>query len=373
MDNINETGAVQEESIVPSNVVEMKEYLVNKGMTDEEADETIQANPLEEADKKIDSLFEEGQEGVLTEQNMQRINELLKNSSNYLKMMEDNWRVSEKTYHLKDEHMKRLHAFNMAHRKEKPEDTPEDEWDYMNGLTELTDEEIIDIFGEDNPIIGPFHDITIDRIKDVADDFFNWINALKEYNGLQSSYMELIEINEEREIEKLKVYMEKEEDPNKKATMKKSIDEYYSNKYMDFLHEELSPTDRTFLINTFGDNQKCAYLINRCRDKMAKLKINSKFILEISQFEKRFLPEKYHDCSNMLLLYFMKYVTYSNVNDKNDASRFRVYAMVTCLDNVIRDIFNDEQKQRVLGNIMTFLDQVIDEVVEKYRDRFNKK
>lgn len=352
--------------IFPSNVSSMKDYLESKGISDEEATEIIDETLKEDEDHK-ELITDE--DHPLTEFTREQIGEMIRQSAQMVEVFESNWRESEKTFKLKDEHMKKLYKFNLENRVERPDyltSEEEEKWDDFNGLDKLTDEDIIDIFGEDHPIIGVQHDQTIDRIKDVSGDFFNWLNSVKEYNAIQSAYMELIEIEEEKEIDKLKIIADEETDPEKKAKMQSSIDEYYSNKYLDFLRDELPEKDRKMLIDAYGDNKKCEYWINRSRDKMKQLKINNKFILEISQFEKRFLPEKYHAVSNMLLLYFMKTIVYSNASNPKDPERTRSIAMVLALDGIVRNVYKDERKEKILNNIMVYLDQVYDDLVSKY-------
>lgn len=360
-DETNKNGC-----IFPSNVSSMKDYLESKGISDEEATEIIDET-LKEDENNKELITDE--DHPLTEFTREQIGEMIRQSAQMVEVFESNWRESEKTFKLKDEHMKKLYKFNLENRVERPDyltSEEEEKWDDFNGLDKLTDEDIIDIFGEDHPIIGVQHDQTIDRIKDVSGDFFNWLNSVKEYNAIQSAYMELIEIEEEKEIDKLKIIADKETDPEKKAKMQSSIDEYYSNKYLDFLRDELPEKDRKMLIDAYGDNKKCEYWINRSRDKMKQLKINNKFILEISQFEKRFLPEKYHAVSNMLLLYFMKTIVYSNASNPKDLERTRSIAMVLALDGIVRNVYKDERKEKILNNIMAYLDQVYDDLVSKY-------
>ena len=71
-------------------------------------------------------------------------------------------------------------------------------------------------------------------------------------------------------------------------------------------------SDKTIktLVDSYGDGKKLSYWMNRTQDKLKSMKLNSKFLLEISQFEKRFLPEQYHKMSNVFLEWFINYVTF---------------------------------------------------------------
>lgn len=356
-------------TVFPSDPAMMEDYLRKKGLSEEEIKEAMSNTTKSSDDTSEHTKAIEDEENPLNETSQQQLGLLIKEAKTMVDMMESNWRASEQEFGLKDSHMRQLYQFNLEHRKEKPENISEEEnnsWDSLNGLDALTEEDVVRIFGEDHPIIGIEHTVTMDRIKDISGDFFNWLNAIKEYNEIQAAYMELIESEEEKEIEKLKIIMENETDPDKKANMKSSIDLYYSNKYLDFLAEEMSERDHKMIIDAYGDSKKLEYWLNRAREKMKQLRVNEKFILEISQFEKRFLPEKYHVASNMLLLYFIKTITYANASNPKDLERTRSMAMVICLDSVVRNILSDEKKQRVLDNIMKYLDMFIDEINERY-------
>jgi hypothetical protein len=192
--------------------------------------------------------------------------------------------------------------------------------------------------------------------------------AMKEYRQIHDAYLELVELEEEKNIEKLKLIAEKEEDPDKKATMEESIKMYYNRKYLEFLSEPIDEKDRDRIIEAYGSNQKITYWLNRTRDKLRQLKISDKFILEISQFEKRYLEEKYHKCSNILLVYFMQTIVYSDMHDKNSVGRNKAICMVIALDGIIRKTWKEETRERVLNNIRAMLDQVIDFIPENESD-----
>lgn len=329
---------------------------------------------VKDFEKRMDDISKENEEilndeNPLNELSINEMNKLMKQMREMILMMEETWKVSKSDFKLTDNHMKELYQYNEQHCKQMPDNLTDEEkenWDHFNGLDNISEDEVIEIFGEGHPIIGVMHSQTKDRIKTVTEDYFNWLAALREYNLTNVAYMQLVETEESKEMEKLKIIMENETDPEKKESMKNSLDKYYSNKYLDFLAEELSEKDIDMLVKTYGDKKKIEYWLIRTREKLVQMKINSKIILEISQFEKRFLPEKYHPVSNMILLRFMQFTTYAKAADKNDEDRIKSLSMVIALDNIIRNIFDEESRNRVLNNLMKFLDQILDKVIETY-------
>lgn len=315
-----------------------------------------------ETESEQKAIDEENPLNAYSEKNLIQ---LMKQVGEMVKIMEANWESSRNEFLLTDTHMKLLYKYNEEHREEMPDYLTEEQkndWDRFNGLNEITEEAVLEIFGEEHPIIGVTHSQTVDRIKDVTSEFFTWLSTLKEYRQIHDAYMELVELQEEQNIKQLILRTEAEEDPDKKIVLQKAIDTYYNRKHLDFLAEEMDENTIDRLVNVFNDKTKIAYWLNRSQDKLKQLKISTKIILEISQFEKRFLPEKYHKLSNILLLNFMQTVIYCSCGDKNDVNRNKAVCMVLGLDRIIRDTANVETRERVLNNIMKFEDQFMDKI-----------
>lgn len=293
---------------------------------------------------------------------------IIKQAREMVSILENQWLSSRDEFKLTDSQMKSLYKYNEEHRTEMPNNLNEEEqqnWDHFNGLNDITEEAVIDIFGEDHPIIGITHQITQGRIKDVVSDFFSYTLALREYNNVNDAYLAFVEEQEENEMNKLKIIAENEQDPKKKAILQNSLDTYYNRKYLGFLAEPMEENQLNAIASAFTDHKKIEYWLSRTQDKLDQLKISTKFILEISQFEKRFLPEKYHRLNNILLLYFMDLVVFSNMGDKKDHGRNRALCMVFALDKVVRDKLPENQRSMVLNHITQMLDQFIDKIPEK--------
>lgn len=303
----------------------------------------------------------------LTEVSIEQISQLLKQVGEMVKIMETHWTTSKNEFKLTDTHMKQLYQYNEEHRTEMPEGLSEEEqenWDRFNGLDNIPEEKVLEIFGEGHPIIGIQNTQSIDRIKDCVNDFFSWLSALKEYRQIHDAYLELVELEEKKNIDALQVIADQEQDPEKKAKMMESINLYYYRKHLTFLTEPMSDQDKDRIIKAFSDAKKIEYWLKRTQDKLKQLKISTKFILELSQFEKRYLPEKYHKCSNILLLYFMQTAVYSDIGNKDDVGRNKTVCMVFALDGIIRKTWPKELAEKVMENIMAMEDQLIDMVPE---------
>ena len=325
--------------------------------TNEKVIETTSENVENTQETKSASIIE-NPENPLNNVSMKQIEGLLKQVADMVRVLESQWDASRREFKLTDSQMRQVYKWNEDHMSAMPEelsDEEKDSWDRLNGIDSITEEKVIEIFGEDSNIIGIEHNITITRIKDALSDYIGWMSAIKEYRQIHNSYIELIELEEEKNILALENIARNETDPEKKQKLFESIEMYYNRKYLDFLSEPLNPDDIDRIINAMQDENKITYWINRCRDKLRQMKISSKFILEISQFEKRFLEEKYHKCSNILLAYFMQTTVYSKDNTKSAC-------IVVALDSIIRNTAKEEKRERVLNNIQNLLDQFIDKI-----------
>lgn len=297
-----------------------------------------------------------------------QIKQLMKTAETMLKTMEEIWLTSAKEFKITRDHIAELHKWNMDHRIPLAEDADEkarEEYDPVNGISSITEEEVIRIFGEDHPIIGVEHTVTIDRISGIFHDWFAFISAQREYKNIHDAYMNLLEADEEKQMNELKIAIDAEEDENNKAKMQASYDLYYNRKYVDFLAEKLDDTMIKRIVETLQDSNRAEYLIKRSKARLNQMKISSNVILELSQFEKRFMEEKYHKCSQCLLVYFMRTLVYSDPYDKKDDSRTKAVCMIFALDGIIKGTWAEDKKERVMNNIRAFCDQLIDVVPTK--------
>ena len=348
----------------------VKGVLQEKGLFEEQIGGTT-SNMAEEAAEEEEVPAEDlitDEENPINEMTQPQIEAMLKACADTVKMFEESWNITRKEFKLTDTHMKSLYDYNMKHATPMPENLTDDErdkWDHFNGLNDIPQEAVIEIFGNDHPIHGIQMDQTRDRIKLAIQDFFNWLTAKREYTDIYNAYMELIELQEETEIKKLKLIAEKETDPEKKGKMEDAIWNYYYQKNLGFLADVSDEEYIERTVRNFYDSKKLEYYIQRSQDKLKQLNISTAFILEISGFEKRFLEEKYHKLSNILLLHFMQKIIFTNLGDKKNIERTQIVAMVMALDALIGNRMSEDRKNIILLNIRKFEDNFIDRIEDK--------
>lgn len=296
-----------------------------------------------------------------------QLRQLMDNVKESVQVMESLWRSTQKEFDITTSHVNQLYKFNNDHLTPLPDITvgpgevmyEERSYDPLNGLDHLTEEDVVSIFGADSKIIGVTHSQTLDRVKEVLGDYIAWSSAMGEYKEVIDAYNQLIELEEEKNIQILKARADAETDPEKKEKMQQALDTYYKRKYLGFLVDEVDDEMKKRIAAAWKDSQKIQYWMNRARDKLSRLRISTKCILEMSQFEKRYLDEKYHRISNILLVYFLCLVTYCSVDNKQDANRNKAVCMVLSLDGIIRKSVSEEVREKVLNNVIAFEEQML--------------
>lgn len=361
---------MEENNIVqfPQSKEDMKNYLVSKGVSEDESQGIIESNTASDSDhdNTEDTVPLIDDDGKITPETLENLDNMLKNIRETLEIMSDDLTATKKEYNISEDQMKQIWAFNNEHCTPKSEDQSEEDFDFFNGLAAMTEEDVVKIFGEDHVIIGVDHEQTMDRIKAAAQDQYNYVHAVKDYKNIEESRSRLIELNEEQQILELEKIANEESDPEKKEKMLKAVAEYKNTKYLDFLTEPLDSKMKNTLIKAWGSKRDVDYRVNRSMEKLAKIHISSKIIFEISKFEEKFLDVKYREINNMLCLYFMSRVTYGNFDAYDGKDRREVTAMTIAFDNYIRNLIPDQAKERIKNNIQSLLDQLYDDIIKTY-------
>ena len=297
-------------------------------------------------------LIDEGTN--LEDIDLKSIEKLMRNVKDMLSIVEQRWATTRDEFKLSMDSINKAMAYNSHHADRKPEDWPEDTpFDAFNGIDKMTEEEAEEIFGKEAPIIGVTHDITKSRIKETLDDFYTWTSCMQEYHNVTNTYNELQETREDAYIKELTEVYEKETDPVKKAEMKKSLDDYHHMKTLGFILEWADDDTIKRVKEMMSDPKKASYLINRGREKLKQLGISQSFLLEMAQYESRFMN---HDKSldNVLLGTFLNKIVYNSIsNDKK--LRAHAAAFVIGMDRMVRGNIKHELKDSIQNNLITFV------------------
>lgn len=318
--------------------------------------------PTEESNPQ-ELLTDEAHEH-LTDDQIKQLDNLLSTLRDGINIMSQDWLATAREYKLTNKEMTELGVFNSEHRTEKPENLTEEEeknWDYMNGLDALTEEDVQKIFPEStHPIYGITFDITKDRIKDACKEFFELTSMKKEYEMVHEQYSKLLEENEEAKIAMHRVLAEAEINPEVKAAKLAAIDKYYYWKYLKWLRDPIDPQQMKAVINALSDADKVMYYNNRCRAKLEQLKISPMIILEINKFENNHMDKKYWPNQGVLVLYFMTMVAFSNVSKPLSDDMNKIRCMIIALDRYIRkSVMTDKERDEITESLIGLEEQFL--------------
>lgn len=336
--------------------------------------DNVDTEEIKEEVKKLPENNEELVEYIDEHYTMEQVTQAYRHAREILQILEATWKSTVVTYKIEHTHIEKLTQFNIEHRDPKPEVPEKDEngkdivYDPCNGLKKLTEQDCIDIFGEDHPIIGVTHELTLDRVHDAYEDFYNWSNALHEFREIDKAY---VEYTDEKEAEQLKILQEAaatEEDPVKAKSINEAITQYYNKIYLEFLTDPISSIRIDNIVNRLSNADKAQYILKRAVEKLRQMKISAQFIPEIVKFESTFLPEEYSVCDGVLLMYFCDLITYCDISNTRDNDRNNAIYMTVMIDRYIRNLLKPDVKERIKNNIIEFENNFINLVPRKEPD-----
>ena len=331
------------------------------------ADEINKVDSVED-ESPIDQIedHDEMMDYLTTHYTMEQVMQVYKHAREILQIMESTWKSTVLSYKIQHDHIEKLTQINRERRSPEPETPVKDEngkeipYDPCNGVLKLTEDEVVDIFGEGHPIIGVTHELTLDRIHDAYEDFYNWAHALNDFREIDKAYIEYTDLKEEEQLNILKESAENETDPDKKEKLTLAIKQYYNKIYLEFLTEEIPDIRIQNVVSRLGNAEKAQYILKRATDRLKQMGISAQFIPEIVKFESEFLPEEFACCNGVLLMYFCDLVTYCDVHDVRDQNRNNAIYMTVMIDRYIRNMLKDEVRSKIKENIITFEKKFVD-------------
>ena len=218
-----------------------------------------------------------------------------------------------------------------------------------------------------------------DMLKDIKDLQYSvyestedLVKTKKETDKLFDEYMnfigsaEVVEVRKKR-LESMKKVVEEEDDPIKKASMKKMIDAMESSASLDFLMDRfnrLGDDEIKSVMDGFFNEKKGSYVINRYKKRVDKFGYSEKLYHYFFNIEENFLPEKYHPFNNLFLYYYMRYVAYSNPYDK--VEKLFVQSLTSSLGHLIYHKFSDKDTENKFLKVI----EAVDDKFENYREYF---
>jgi len=303
-----------------------------------------------------------------------QLQDFLRMVSSTIKQMESKWRMVSSQLKLTQPIIKKIYTYNNEHAIPLPEEATAEahvQYDHFNGLDNITLNELKEILGPDHQLVHGNLKDNIEMIKNAMGLFINWLASLKEYKSAYKEYQEILDAEQYKNIEVLKNILESDPENPDREKIEAALNSYYDNLYLNFLSTPLSDEVIARLINVFNDKEKFDYWENRAAAKLKQIGVVPLTIVELASFEKKYLDEKYHKCSNMLALYVMNLARYARNDDKSPNNMKRKILLITStLHKFIEGNMKDEQKEKVLENVKAFLDQFLDKDISDHTELF---
>lgn len=284
----------------------------------------------------------------------------LRSTKTMVDFFQSTWDDAKREFGITDDQMAELIRYNNEVRLPKADDQTDEDYDELNGLLTVPAEKLEEIFGHGSKLFGVDHTQTIDRVRYAANLFEQLFMVLREYRQVETAMSEAMDESEKLSVEYLRQVAENETDPEKRARAQASLDKYLSIKYLSFL-THLDDNVRSQVVKTFYDQRRIRYVLERGRNQLKRAKIPEMVILELSSFEKRCLPEKYHRQSNLMLLTLLQLAAYGKPADNQEVKR-QVTALTLGLDKLIRGQLSEEDRELTMANILTFEDSFLEAI-----------
>lgn len=335
-------------------------------------------NTEENSEETTESSEDESKNAIKDEQEtIKQLRMFLQLAGNTIHEMESKWRMVSSQLKLTNKIVKELYDYNGAHAVPLPEEATAEahvQYDHFNGLDNLTQEELVNIFGEDHNLVKGDIKENIKIIKNAMGLFINWLASLKEYKEAHKEYENILDAEQEKNIELLKNLLENTpEDSPDRENIQKALDSYYDKLYLNFLSTPLTIEAVQRLVNVYNNEEKFEYWQTRAAEKLKQIGVIPLTIVELGGFEKNFLEEKYHKYSNMLALYVMNLARYARNDDPSPENMKRKILIITStIHKMIEGNMPDEQKEKILANIRSFLDQFSEMDVTGHIELFDK-
>jgi len=365
---VSDSSEVDNSNEIPEGYVEVDE--VERPDTVEESSNEKEVSESPEEENKTDEEKKDDEK----ELPIYQLHNFLKMAGDTIRQMEAKWRMIQSELRLTQPIIKKIYDYNMEHAIPLPEEATAEahvQYDHFNGLDNITLEELKELLGEEHQLTKGDLKENVTDLKNAMGLFMSWLTSIREYKEAYKNYEDILDAEQFKNVEVLKNLLETEEDPEKREKMQAALNDYYDKLYLNFLAIPMSEEDVDRLVNVFVSPEKFSYWEARAADKLKQIGVAPLTIVEMAQFEKKFLEEKYYKCSNMIALYIMHIARFARNDDNSiNNTKRKILIITSTLHKIIDGSMQDDQKQKVLDNIRAFLDQFLDKDILNHTELF---
>lgn len=176
-----------------------------------------------------------------------------------------------------------------------------------------------------------FSEYCISVFKEIYDCCVNYADAIKEKDSLEKEIRDITNKSYDastsgkarlEKVESLQKKLDEETDPVKKIQIQKMLDTVRKTEDLSFLTDrivKLGDNEVRNIINTFFNAKRSSLIMEKFRIRIKRLGYDENTYKMFFNIEEMFLPEEYYPMNNMFLFVAMRFISYADTNNKNDA------------------------------------------------------
>lgn len=190
----------------------------------------------------------------------------------------------------------------------------------------------------------------------IADDYFTYVNS--------AEYKE----KKKARLEEMKKQAAEETDIAKKRKIEKMLSDIEKSDSLQFLFdrvETLGNKEIENITNIFFNDTRSTLVMNKFVAKLPRYGYNKDNYKMFFNLEEKFLPEEYHDLNNVFLFHVMRFISYTDPDNKTDA--MFVGSILVKLFNLLYHKFENDDEKAFVNIIKRFDDYFMDNI-----ERFKK-
>lgn len=176
-----------------------------------------------------------------------------------------------------------------------------------------------------------FSEYCISCFKEIYDCCVQYADAVKEKENLDKEIRDITNKSYDastsskarlEKVESLEKQLDTETDPDKKAKIQKMLNTVRKTEDLSFLTErivKIGDNEVRNIINTFFHPKRSSLIMDKFRIRIKRLGYDENTYKMFFNIEEMFLPEEYYPMNNMFLFMAMRFISYADTNNKDDA------------------------------------------------------
>ena len=224
-----------------------------------------------------------------------------------------------------------------------------------------------------------FSEYCIACFKEIYDCCVQYADAIKEKENLDKEIRDITNKSYDastsskarlEKVESLEKQLDSETDPDKKAKIQKMLNTVRKTEDLSFLTErivKIGDNEVRNIINTFFHQKRSSLIMDKFRIRIKRLGYDENTYKMFFNIEEMFLPEEYYPMNNMFLFMAMRFISYADTNNKDDA--LFCSSLLIKMYNLVYHRFSTPEEEA------TFIDQIkaVDNYFAPYKETLIEK